>query len=330
MYELTRMERARGAPVARRGRAEVRLRERGRWRLLRKNLTRIAMVAPGVIWIFVFSYVPLFGLVIAFKDYRFDQGILGSAWAGLANFRYLVSTGDGWRMTRNTLLLNAGFIVSEMIVALAVAILLYRIQRHFLARFYQASLFLPYFVSWVIAGVFVFALLNSDTGLVNQQLIAHGLDKIQWYSSPQYWPAILTLANLWKGVGFWSIIYFAGILGISPEYYEAAEVDGATGWRQTWHITLPLLAPLVTINVLLCIGRIFYADFGLFFHVTRDQGLLYSTTDVIDTYVFRALIRTSSISMAAAAGFYQAVVGFALVCVSNWVVRRIDPDKSLF
>lgn len=297
---------------------------------LRRDGTHILMALPAVIWVFIFSYVPMFGLIIAFKDYRFDKGIFGSDWVGLNNFRFLITTADGWRMTRNTLGLNAIFIITQMVFAVIIAILIYRIQFHFFTRFYQASLFIPYFISWVIAGVFMFALLNSDNGLVNNLMKAAGLEPIRWYSEPKYWVGILTLTNLWKSVGFWSIIYFSGILAINPEIYEAATVDGASGWQQTIYVTLPLLSPLIIINVLLCIGKIFYADFGLFYHVTRDQGMLYATTDVIDTYVYRSLRRTGKIGMASAAGFYQAVVGFALVFLSNWIVRRIDPEKSLF
>jgi putative aldouronate transport system permease protein len=191
-------------------------------------------------------------------------------------------------------------------------------------------MFFPYFISYVIVSAFVFGFLSTDDGLVNRLLVSWGMEKVQWYSTPEYWRVILTLVHLWKSVGFWSIVYFAGILAISPEYYEAAKVDGANGWQQTLHITLPLLVPLIIINVLLSIGRIFYADFGLFYQVPRDQGMLYSTTNVIDTYVFRALVTTGDVGMASAAGFYQAIVGFLLVLVSNLIVRRVDPDKSLF
>jgi putative aldouronate transport system permease protein len=207
---------------------------------------------------------------------------------------------------------------------------MFQIHTHYLSRLYQSALFLPYFISYVIVAAFVFAFLSTNDGLVNRTLINLGLDKIQWYSVAAYWRPILTLVNLWKGVGFWSIVYFAGILAINPEFYEAAKVDGASGWHLTIHITLPLLMPLVIINVLLSIGRIFYADFGLFYQVPRDQGLLYATTNVLDTYVFRALKTTGDIGMASAAGFYQAIVGFLLVLGSNLIVRRIDPDKSLF
>ncbi len=320
MLELSRLE------------SKSKSRPRWRWAILRdgRTLTRMLMASPAVIWLLLFSYVPMFGLIIAFKDYHFDLGIWKSPWVGLDNFRFLVSTSDAWRALTNTLLLNSIFIVTTLVVSLGVAILLYQIQHSVMARFYQAALFLPYFISWVIAGVFVFALLNSDTGMVNKLLVSWGLKKVLWYSTPDVWRYILTFANLWKSVGFWSIVYFAGMLGISPEYYEAAEVDGATGWKKTLYITLPLLMPLITINVLLSIGRIFYADFGLFFHVTHDQGALYRTTDVIDTYVFRGLTKSAQIGMASAAGFYQSVVGFALVFLSNWIVRRIDPDRSLF
>jgi putative aldouronate transport system permease protein len=307
-------------------------RPKRRWAILQdgRTLSRIVMASPAVIWLVLFSYVPMFGLIIAFKDYRFDLGILKSPWIALNNFRFLVGTQEAWRALTNTLLLNSIFIFTTLIGSLAVAILLYQIQHSVLTRFYQTALFFPYFISWVIVGVFVFALFNSDTGMVNRILADLGMSKVPWYSTPKVWPYILTTANLWKSVGFWSIVYFAGMLGINPEYYEAAEVDGANSWAKTIYITMPLLMPLVTINLLLSIGRIFYADFGLFFHVTRDQGALYRTTDVIDTYVFRGLTKSAQIGMASAAGFYQSVVGFALVFVSNWVVRRIDPDRSLF
>ena len=299
------------------------------WRQVRRKWSRLLMAVPGILWLLIFSYIPMFGVIIAFKDFRFDKGILGSDWVGFDNFRFLFGTRDALRITFNTLFLNAVFIVTDTVAAIAVAILLYQVQRHFLSRFYQATLFFPYFISWVIVGIFVFALL-AQGGVVNNLLVGVGLPKVQWYSSPQYWPGILTLAHLWKSVGFWSLVYFAGILAINPELYEAAAVDGANAWRRVWHITLPLLVPLMIINVLLSIGRIFYADFGLFFFVTRGEGLLLPATDVIDTYVYRALTKSANIGMASAAGFYQAIVGFTLVLVTNWVVRRINPERSLF
>ncbi len=299
------------------------------WRAVKKRWPRLVMAMPAVVWLIIFAYIPMAGIIIAFKDYRFDKGILGSAWVGLANFRYLFGTQDAWRITFNTLFLNGIFIATTTVASIAVAILLFQVHRHFMSRFYQATLFLPYFISWVIAGVFVYALL-AQSGVVNNILASLGLDKVEWYASPEYWPALLTVADLWKGVGFWSLVYFAGILAISPELYEAAAVDGATGWQMVFRITLPLLSPLIIINVILSIGRIFYADFGLFYFLTRQEGLLLPTTDVIDTYVFRALTKNANIGMASAAGLYQAAVGFTLVLVTNWFVRRIDPERSLF
>lgn len=301
-----------------------------RRRELQQNLPWILMAAPAAVWILIFSYVPLFGLIIAFKNYRNNLGMWGSAWVGLRNFTYLFATKAAREITFNTLFMNGLFIITTLIVSLTVALLMYQIHHHPLARFYQSALFFPYFISYVIVSAFVFGFLSTDAGLVNRLLVSWGFEKLQWYSTPGYWRPILTLVNLWKGVGFWSIVYFAGILAINPEYYEAAKVDGATGWQQALYITLPLLVPLIVINVLLSIGRIFYADFGLFYQVPRDQGLLYKTTNVIDTYVFRALRTTGDIGMASAAGFYQAIVGFLLVLGSNLIVRRIDPDKSLF
>ncbi len=298
---------------------------------LRRNLSLLLMGLPGIVQIFIFAYLPMFGLVIAFKDYRFNLGILGSKWVGLANFEYLFARGTAWRITYNTVVLNALFITTTLIVSLAVAILMNEIYQSYWARFYQTAMFLPHFISWVIAGYFVFGFLSMNPiGWVNQIIVSLGLQPIRWYNEPQYWPAILTVVNLWKSVGFWSIVYLAGIMGILPEYYEAAKIDGANKWQQIIHITLPLLVPLIVTNVLLQVGRIFYADFGLFFNVTQDQPVLYQTTDVIDTFVYRSLRKISDIGMAAAAGFYQALVGLILISLVNWVVRRINPERALF
>jgi putative aldouronate transport system permease protein len=299
-------------------------------RFFSQNGTLLLMASPGLLLFFVFSYLPMFGIIIAFKNYRFNKGILGSDWVGLQNFRYLFGTTAAWRITYNTLLMNFLFIVTTTVGALVVALLLNEIQEARLARVYQSALFFPHFVSYVIVGCFVFAFLSTENGLVNKLLISLGQQPVMWYASPQHWPGILTITHLWKSVGFSSIIYLAGMLGISPELYEAARIDGATRLRQIWHITLPLLSPLIVIQTLLAIGRIFYADFGLFFNVTRDSPQLYPTTDVIDTYVYRALRELGDIGMASAAGFYQAIVGFILVLLSNWIVKRVDPDKSLF
>jgi len=297
-----------------------------------KHGALLLMMTPGLLLLLVFNYAPMVGLIIAFKNYRAYQGLLGSAWVGLQNFQYLFGTSDAWHITYNTLLMNGLFIITVLVGSIVIALLLNEVRDSggWLPRFYQSTLFVPYVLSYVLISYFVFALLSADSGLIDKLLTQIGLPAVDWYSSAEPWRVILTLVNLWKNAGFWSIVYLAGMLAISPEYYEAARIDGASKWVQIRSITLPLLLPLIIINLLLSIGRIFYADFGLFYQVPQNSGLLYSTTDVIDTYVFRSLTVTGNVGMAAAAGFYQAVVGFTLVVLSNWVVRRIDPDRALF
>jgi putative aldouronate transport system permease protein len=290
------------------------------------------MMLPGLIVLFVFAYLPMFGIIIAFKDYRAYQGVVGSRWVGLKNFYYLFETDDARRIVVNTLEMNALFIASVLLVALAIALLLKEVQgsSRWLAKFYQSTLFFPYLFSYVIINYFVFALLNRSDGLVNHSLQAVGGSAVSWYQSAQYWPVILTLVTVWKNGGFWSIVYLAGMLAINPELYEAATMDGASKWRQIWHITLPMLKPLIIINVLLSIGRIFYADFGLFYQVTRNAPELYPATDVIDTYVYRTLTSIGDVGMASAAGTFQAVIGLVLVLFSNWLVRRTEPQSAIF
>lgn len=302
----------------------------GTGRSVRTTFTLLTMALPGILFLLVFAYLPMIGLVIAFKDYRFADGILGSQWVGLENFRFLFGTDLTWRITRNTLLMNSLFIVSNTVGSLIIALLLNEIYRSWASKYYQTMLFFPFFVSWVIVSYFVFGFLNANNGLMNQILAAVGLDRVIWYRSPEFWPIILTLTNFWKGVGFGSIIYLAAMMAISTEYYEAAKIDGANKWQQIRSITLPLIRPVVIILVLLSIGHIFNADFGLFFFVPRNTPMLYSTTDVIDTFVYRSLIELGNISMAAAASFYQSMVGLILVVLANWLVRRVNSEEALF
>jgi putative aldouronate transport system permease protein len=316
------------APVAAPGAARTSTSYWQRWR--RDNGAPLMMSLPAILLLFVFAYLPMFGIILAFKEYRFDQGILGSQWIGLTNFRFLFGTDIAWRITRNTLLMNFLFIVTGTVVNIAVALLMNEVQGKLRAKFYQSAMFLPHFISWVVVGYFAFAFLNVEQGLVNKALAWVGVESIAWYREPQYWPAILVLTALWKGVGYGSILYLAVMLGISPEYYEAAKMDGASKWQQVRHITLPHLLPTVIILTMFSVASIFRSDFGLFFNVTRNQAVLYSTTDVIDTFVYRALRQMNDLGMSAAAGVYQSVVGFILVLAVNWIVRRIDPDRALF
>ncbi|WP_339224513.1 ABC transporter permease subunit [Paenibacillus sp. FSL W7-1332] len=289
------------------------------------------MMLPGLIYLLINNYLPLFGLSIAFKDVNYSKGIWDSDWIGFKNFEYLFKTDDAFIITRNTILYNAAFIVLGLIVSVGVAILLNEIRNKVASRFYQSVIILPFLISIIIVSYLVYAMFSVNTGMVNKTLLpALGLDPISWYTEPKYWPFILTVVHIWKAAGYSCIVYLAAIIGIDPEYYEAAKLDGASKWMQIRKITLPMITPVITILTLLGIGRIFYSDFGLFYQVPMDSGALFSTTNVIDTYVFRGLTQLGDIGMSSAAGFYQSLVGFVLVLVSNYVVRKIDKNNALF
>ncbi|GLX71412.1 sugar ABC transporter permease [Paenibacillus glycanilyticus] len=291
----------------------------------------ILMALPGLLYLLINNYLPMFGIVIAFKDVNFAKGILGSDWIGFKNFEYLFKTKDAYIITRNTLLYNIVFIVLNTVIALALAIMLNEIRKRFLSRTYQTLILLPYLISMVIVGYLVLGFLDVENGFMNKTLLPMlGLEPISWYTETKYWPWILTIVNVWKGVGNLCIIYLAAIIGIDNEYYEAATIDGANRWQQVVRITLPLVAPVITIMSLLAIGRIFYSDFGLFYQVPLNTGALMPVTNTIDTYVYRALINLGDIGMSSAAGLYQALVGFILVMVSNAVVRKFNKDNALF
>lgn len=290
----------------------------------RRNLTWFLMALPALIWIFVFKYMTLLGVWIAFTDFKVRRGLFGSEFVGLENFRFLFATDTALRATRNTILLNLLFISAGVIFALFVAWLLFEVYSSALTRFYQTLLLLPRFISWVVVSYFVYSFLATENGLINGILRSMGLEPILWYSTPGYWPGILLTVSLWAGVGMSSLIYLSGMLAIDTQLYEAARIDGAGKWDQFRYITFPMILPLVIINLLLSLAYIMNADFGLFFQVTRDTALLYSTTDVLDTYIYRSLVVTRDVSMAAAAQFYQSIVGFVLVVFFNWVVRRIE------
>jgi putative aldouronate transport system permease protein len=291
----------------------------------------LLMTLPGFIYLIVNNYLPMLGIIIAFKNYNYSQGILGSDWAGFKNFEYLFKTKDAFIITRNTLLYNGVFILLHLIFAVSIAILLNEIKKRFFSRVYQSIILLPYLISTTIIGYLVFALLSSENGFVNKTILPmFGMEGLSWYSEPKYWPYILTVVSLWKGAGYLCVIFLAAIIGIDQEYYEAATIDGANKWQQIKSITLPLITPVITIMTLIAVGRIFYSDFGLFYQVPLNAGALMPTTNVIDTYVYRALLTMGDIGMSSAAGLYQSVVGFTLVVVSNYVVRKINKDNALF
>lgn len=290
----------------------------------------LIMCLPAVVAIFLFNYLPMIGIVIAFKKFKPAKGIWGSPFIGFDNFKFFFTSQDAWRITRNTVGLNFIFILGCLIISVAFAIMLNEITKRAFVKFYQTVFFFPYFLSWVVVGFMLFSFLNSNLGMLNNFLGIFGIDPINWYNKPSYWPGILTFSFLWKNVGYYSVIYYAGIMGINHEYYEAAAIDGANRFQMIRKITLPLLSPVITVMVLLQIGKIFYADFGMFFFLPRNIGTLYATTDVIDTYVYRALRVSGDIGMASAVGFYQSIVGFLLVVIANWMVRKFNEDNALF
>ncbi|CCX37802.1 binding-protein-dependent transport systems inner membrane component [Clostridium sp. CAG:1013] len=300
-------------------------------KFLSKYLPLTLLAAPGLLYLIINNYIPIFGLFIAFKDYDFSLGIFNSPWCGLENFEYLFKTPDAFIITRNTILYNTGFIILNNLVAVSVAIALSEVKKKFLQRTYQVVFLLPNLISMVVVAYIVFAFLSTDTGFLNKWLLPLlGQSPKAWYTDPGYWPWILNIVNIWKGFGLFSTIYFASVISIPPDLYEAALLDGANKWQQIKSITLPILKPTIIMMVLMAIGRIFFSDFGLFYQVPMDKGALYPATNVIDTYVYRGLMQLGDIGMSSAAGFYQSVVGFALVLISNLLVRKIDKESALF
>jgi putative aldouronate transport system permease protein len=307
------------------------VRKKDLWRRLCKHRILLLMALPGLGYFFINNYLPMFGVVIAFKDLNYAKGIWGSPWVGLKNFEFLFRTEDAFIITRNTVLYNSVFIVLNTAMAILVAVLLNEIRKKWLSRFYQSIILLPNLLSAVIVGYLVFSFLNVENGLINRLLLEPlNLTGISWYSEPKYWPYILVIVNIWKSVGYLSIVYLAAIVGIDPEYYEASVLDGASKGQQARFITFPLIIPVMTIMVLLQVGKIFNADFGLFFQTPMNSGALMSTTDVIDTYVYRALMQMGDVGMASAAGLYQSILGFLLIFGVNYLVRRINPEQALF
>ncbi|RTE10876.1 ABC transporter permease [Paenibacillus whitsoniae] len=289
------------------------------------------MMIPGIVYMLINNYMPMFGLTIAFKDIDYAKGIWGSDWIGLKNFEYLFKTQDAFIITRNTILYNTAFIILGLIASVGLAILLNEIKSKFASRFYQSVVILPFLISMVLVSYLVYSMLSMENGFINKTILpAVGLDPISWYSEPKYWPFILTFVHIWKGAGYSCIVYLAAIIGIDQEYYEAATLDGASKFQQIRTITIPLITPVIIMLTMLAIGRIFYSDFGLFYQVPMDSGAIYDTTNVVDTYVYRGLMQLGDIGMASAAGFYQSIVGFVLVIVSNFIVRKINKENALF
>lgn len=296
---------------------------------IRRNKELLLLSLPGFIYKFIFYYLPLIGLVIAFKKYNYVKGLIGSPWVGFKNFDFFFKSEWAWRVTRNTVLYNLAFIVLTTIIALALAIMMNELSKRWF-KIHQTILFLPYFLSWVVVGYIANGFLDFEHGAVNTLLSSFGIEAKNWYQEAKYWPAIIILVQLWKAAGFQTLVYFAGIIAIDPSYYEAARMDGATKWQMVRGITIPLLMPLVIIMFIVSIGGIFRADFGLFYYIPHDSSFLYPATDVIDTYVVRTLRTLGDLGMSTAVGFYQSVVGLVVVIVTNFIIRKINDENALW
>ena len=309
-------------------------RKHGRWTRDDTELSILAL--PTTVWYILFCFLPMFGVILAFKDYRIAQGqgflqsVIQSDWLGFKNFEYFFGLKEFPLLLRNTLGYNFVFIVMGVVLPVTLAILISNIYSKRLSKGYQTLMFMPHFMSWVVISYFVLAFLNNKIGLLNQVLSWFGADTVNWYMESKYWPFILIFLNFWKTIGYNMVVYLASITGIDQTLYEAAVLDGATKFQQARYVTLPSLRPIIIMMFILSVGRIFSTDFGLFYQVPMNSGTLYSTTQTIDTYVYRALMERNDIGMSAAAGFLQSIVGFILVVSANLLVRHVDPDNALF
>ena len=313
-----------------------RVRKNGKKSAVRKkNFWLDTMVQPGAIWLLVIRYLPMFGIVLAFKNYKaqrpntFWNNIIKSDWVGLKNFEFLKSP-DTAVMIRNTLGYNILWILLGLVIAVAFAVMMSELSARFMAKTYQTMMFFPYFLSWVVASYFVLAFLDPTSGMIPALQKAAGGQASNFYHETQWWPLILTLCSMWKNIGYSSVLYLAAITGIDTTQYEAAAVDGATKWQQVWHVTLPNIRAMIVILLIMNVGKIFNADFGLFYNVPQNSGSLYPVTQVVDTYVYRAYANTHNIGMSSAAGFLQSLVGLICIVGANTLVRKIDSDSSLF
>ena len=313
------------------------LRASGRFSKAKKTLMLLTMVAPGALWLLLLRYLPMGGIILAFKNYKiypkdptFLNNLIHSKWVGLDNFKFLFTTGDSWVMIRNTLAYNIVFIILGVIIPVAFAIMMSELSKKFVAKTYQTLMFFPYFLSWVVVSYFLNAFIDAQYGLIPMAQRAAGETAVSWYTTPGPWPYIIVFANLWKNVGYSTVLYLAAITGIDQTQYEAAAIDGASKWQQILHVTLQNLRTMIAILFILNVGKIFNADFGLFWNVPMQNGALFSVTQVIDTYIYRVLMNTGNIGQSTAAGLLQNIVGFICIIGANAVVKKIDSDSTLF
>ncbi len=296
-----------------------------------RNPALYTMLIPGVVYLFFNNYIPMSFSVIAFKKFNYQKGVWGSDFIGLDNFKTLFATRDSWIILRNTLGYNLVFIIVSLLIGVGLAILLDELRSKKGKRFYQMSYLLPYMISITVVSYIVYALLATDIGFLNNEVLDRlGKEPVSWYSKPQYWPLILVLVNQWKWLGYNCIIYYSSVVGIDPNYYEAARIDGATRYQRIRFITLPLIRSTLITMTLLQLGSIFRSDFGLFYQVPMNSTALMNVTNTIDTFVYRGISSVGTLGMSSAAGLYQSVVGFVLVLAANAAVRKIDRDSAMF
>lgn len=297
---------------------------------LRKNRIKWLMLVPSILFFVLMCYIPMAGIVLAFKQYTYSGGIFGSPWVGFDNFQYFIQSGKLWTITRNTILYNAVFLIVNNVLQITCAILLSELAGKYFKRLTQSIMFLPYFISWVVVGAFVYNLFNYEFGSVNSLMKALNLESVDIYSNEVAWMFILVAVSAFKSLGYGTVIYLASIISIDSEQFEAADIDGATMMQKIWHITLPAIRPTIIILFLLSIGTIMKGDFQMFFQVIGDNPMVLDATDVIDTYVVRSMLQLQEYGMTAAAGFYQSTFSFLLILFANYVVKKIDNDYSLF
>ena len=308
--------------------------KRKRWSRDDTELTLLGL--PATVWFVVFCYLPMFGLIIAFKSFKLSPGqgflysLFHSDWAGFDNFKFFLTSNTFGLLLRNTILYNLVFIIINLVLPVALAIIINQLYSKFASKCYQTMMFLPYFMSWVVVSYFVYAFLNPDKGLANSIIMGLGGEKVMWYSAPQYWPFILVFMSTWKSMGYNMVVYLASITGIDGSLYEAAILDGATKWQQAKYITLPSIKPMIIIMFILNIGKIFYSDFGLFWQVTqRVPASLYNTVSTFDTFIFQSLQSQISIGQTAAAGLFQAVCCCVTILITNFIVSKLDEDSAI-
>ncbi len=300
------------------------------WQKLWKYRVLTLMCLPAIIFFFLFNYMPMPGIYVAFVKYNYRDGIFGSKFVGLQNFEFLAESGKLLSLTRNTILYNLAFILLGNLLAVFVAILLNELRSKWFKKVSQTMMFLPYFISQVLVGVLVYNLLNFDTGFVNSILVSMGLEKWQPYADASCWPVLMIIIYLWQQTGYNSVVYFASIMGIDAEMIEASKVDGANAFQKIRYIILPSLKPTIVILLLFALGGIVKGNFGLFYNIIGTNPILYETTDIIETFVYRATMTDFNFSTASAVGLYQSVIGFIIVVTVNWIVKKIEPDYSLF